>query len=106
MKKFGLAFSGDGFRASLYHLGLVRFLRDAGILSQVTHITSVSGGSILAAHLVLNWERYNGSSAEFDLAAPEILNPSRDTALDRAHWFFRCCQQEHDPRPTPAKIFL
>ena len=73
MKKFGLALSGGGFRASLYHLGLVRFLRDAGILSQVTHITSVSGGSILAAHLVLNWERYNGSSAEFDMAASEIL---------------------------------
>ena len=74
MKKIGLALSGGGFRASLYHLGLVRFLRDAGILSQVTHITSVSGGSILAAHLVLNWERYNGSSAEFDMAASEILN--------------------------------
>lgn len=106
MKKFGLALSGGGFRASLYHLGLVRFLRDAGILSQVTHITSVSGGSILAAHLVLNWERYNGSSAEFDLAAPEILNPSRDTALDRAHRFIRRCQQEHNPTSTPAKIFL
>jgi predicted acylesterase/phospholipase RssA len=74
MKKFGLALSGGGFRASLYHLGLVRFLRDAGILSQVTHITSVSGGSILAAHLVLNWERYNGSPAEFDMAASEILS--------------------------------
>ena len=68
MKKFGLALSGGGFRASLYHLGLIRFLRDAGILSQVTHITAVSGGSILAAHLVLNWERYNGSSAEFEMA--------------------------------------
>ena len=43
MKKIGLALSGGGFRASLYHLGLVRFLRDAGILSQVTHITSVCG---------------------------------------------------------------
>ena len=51
MKKLGLALSGGGFRASLYHLGLLRFLRDAGLLSQVTHITSVSGGSIMAAHL-------------------------------------------------------
>jgi len=51
MKKLGLALSGGGFRASLYHLGLLRFLRDAGILSQVTHITSVSGGSVTAAHL-------------------------------------------------------
>jgi predicted acylesterase/phospholipase RssA len=54
VKKIGLALSGGGFRASLYHLGLVRFLRDAGLLSQVSHITAVSGGSIIAAHLVLN----------------------------------------------------
>jgi predicted acylesterase/phospholipase RssA len=74
MKKIGLALSGGGFRASLYHLGLVRFLRDAGVLSQVSHITSVSGGSILAAHLVLNWDRYNGSANEFDAVASEFLS--------------------------------
>ncbi len=74
MKKIGLALSGGGFRASLYHLGLVRFLRDAGILPNVTHITSVSGGSIFAAHLVLNWGRYNGSASEFDAAASELLD--------------------------------
>src|SRR2546430_16843681 len=74
MKKIGLALSGGGFRATLYHLGLVRFLRDAGILSQVTHITSVSGGSIMAAHLALNWDRYNGEPKEFDAAASEFLD--------------------------------
>jgi predicted acylesterase/phospholipase RssA len=73
MKKIGLALSGGGFRASLYHLGVVRFLRDAGILPQVTHITAVSGGSILAAHLVLNWDRYNGAPSEFNAAAAELL---------------------------------
>jgi predicted acylesterase/phospholipase RssA len=73
MKKIGLALSGGGFRASLYHLGVVRFLRDAGILSQVTHITSVSGGSVLGAHLALNWDRYNGSPDEFDAVANELL---------------------------------
>jgi predicted acylesterase/phospholipase RssA len=74
MKKLGLALSGGGFRASLYHLGLLRFLRDAGILSQVTHITSVSGGSIMAAHLALNWGRYAGADREFDAAASEFLD--------------------------------
>lgn len=74
MNKIGLALSGGGFRAILYHLGLVSFLRDAGILPQVTHITSVSGGSIIAAHLVLNWDRYNGSPNEFDAAASELLS--------------------------------
>lgn len=74
MKKIGLALSGGGFRASLYHLGLIRFLRDADILSQVTHVTSVSGGSIIAAHLLLNWDRYNGSPEEFDAVASEFLS--------------------------------
>ncbi len=74
MKKIGLALSGGGFRASLYHLGLVRFLRDANILPNVTHITAVSGGSIFAAHLALNWGRYNGSVDEFDAAASELLD--------------------------------
>ncbi len=74
MKKIGLALSGGGFRASLYHLGLVRFLRDAKILPSVTHITSVSGGSIFAAHLVLNWDRYNGSASQFEAAAAELLS--------------------------------
>jgi len=74
MKKIGLALSGGGFRATLYHLGLVRFLRDADILRQVTHITSVSGGSIMAAHLALNWDRYTGSTEEFDKAASQLLD--------------------------------
>src|SRR6476620_637057 len=71
--KIGLALSGGGFRATLYHLGMVRFLRDAGILPNVTRITAVSGGSVFAAHLGLNWDRYNGSASDFDAAAAELL---------------------------------
>jgi predicted acylesterase/phospholipase RssA len=74
MNRFGLALSGGGFRAVLYHLGLIRFLRDAGVLSRVTHISAVSGGSIIAAHLALNWDRYNGAPTEFDAAASELIN--------------------------------
>ena len=72
--KIGLALSGGGFRATLYHLGMVRFLYDAGILPNVTDITAVSGGSIFAAHLCLNWDRYNASPSEFDAAASELLS--------------------------------
>jgi hypothetical protein len=61
------------FEPPYFHLGMIRFLREAAILPSVTHITSVSGGSILAAHLVLNWERYNGSLSEFDTAAAELI---------------------------------
>src|SRR6476659_2954454 len=72
--RLGLALSGGGFRSTLFHLGLIRFLRDADILRQVTHITSVSGGSIMAAHLVLNWHRYTGTPEEFDRAAAELID--------------------------------
>ncbi|OYW21636.1 MAG: hypothetical protein B7Z55_05595, partial [Planctomycetales bacterium 12-60-4] len=73
MARIGLALSGGGFRATLYHLGIVRFLKDAGVLPHVSDIASVSGGSILAAHLTLNWDRYNGSDEEFDEAVGEIV---------------------------------
>ena len=74
MPRLGLALSGGGLRATLFHLGVVRFLRDAGLLGEVTHIVSVSGGSILGAHLALNWARYNGSAAEFEAAASKIID--------------------------------
>jgi predicted acylesterase/phospholipase RssA len=72
-QRFGLALSGGGFRAVLYHLGVIRFLRDANLLPKVTHITSVSGGSVIGAHLALNWQRYCGSDQEFQEVSSELL---------------------------------
>ncbi|MGH7628034.1 MAG: patatin-like phospholipase family protein [Gemmatimonadales bacterium] len=46
-----LCLSGGGFRAALFHLGGLRRLNEVGLLSQVDTITSVSGGSIISAHL-------------------------------------------------------
>lgn len=47
----GLALSGGGFRATLFHLGSLRRLNELGVLTTVDTITSVSGGSIMAACL-------------------------------------------------------
>jgi NTE family protein len=47
-----LCLSGGGYRAALFHLGALRRLNEVGLLSQIDAISSVSGGSILAAHLV------------------------------------------------------
>lgn len=69
-----LALSGGGFRATLFHLGVIEHLRDAGVLSGVEEISSVSGGSICAAHLVLNWDRYNGTAEDFASARNELVN--------------------------------
>ena len=47
----GLAMSGGGYRASLFHLGSLRRLAELGVLDRVVHIASVSGGSITAGLL-------------------------------------------------------
>lgn len=47
MKKIGLALSGGGTRAMAFHCGVIRWLADTECLEQVTHISSVSGGSLL-----------------------------------------------------------
>lgn len=72
--KVGLALSGGGFRATLFHLGMIRFLRDAKVLKKVKRIVAVSGGSVLAADLVLNWEDYTGSDSAFEKAAQRLIS--------------------------------
>ncbi len=72
-RRVALALSGGGFRATLFHLGVISFLHDNGLLPQVQSVSAVSGGSVLGAHLVLNWERYVGNASSFDGAANEIV---------------------------------
>lgn len=47
--RMALALSGGGSRAMAFHLGCLRALNSAGLLDQVRTISSVSGGSVLAA---------------------------------------------------------
>ncbi len=68
-----LLLSGGGFRALLFHLGVVEALAEAGLLRQVRQVVGVSGGSILAAHLRLRWGDYVGGRRRFRRAARELL---------------------------------
>src|ERR1044072_1699241 len=72
-QRITLALSGGGFRATLFHLGVIRFLYEADLLRRVRRIASVSGGSVMAAHLVLNWEKYTGDAEGFDSAAQAVV---------------------------------
>lgn len=45
----GLALSGGGSRAIAFHLGCLRALQEKGILNRVRVLSSVSGGSVIAA---------------------------------------------------------
>ena len=53
----GLALSGGGFRATLFHLGALWRLNELGLLSRIDLISSVSGGAIVAGLLAARWSR-------------------------------------------------
>jgi predicted acylesterase/phospholipase RssA len=80
--QLGLALSGGGFRATLFHLGVVKALLDRGLLQNVRHITSVSGGSILAAHLVQHWRDYTRPET-FEKPARQIIELARSDVRGR-----------------------
>jgi NTE family protein len=69
-----LCLSGGGFRATLFHLGATCRLNELGLLSQVNTITSVSGGSILAAHLATSipWP-LRGPFSDWDTAVAQPM---------------------------------
>src|SRR5205807_4330917 len=72
--KIGLALSGGGFRATLFHLGVVAAFRQLRKLRDVGVVSCVSGGSIIGAHVVLNWQRYTSTDdAIFEQAAQELV---------------------------------
>jgi predicted acylesterase/phospholipase RssA len=61
--RIALCLSGGGFRATLFHLGVIKALREETgpslmPLKMVEEVYAVSGGSILAAHMLVNWSRY------------------------------------------------
>jgi predicted acylesterase/phospholipase RssA len=55
--KVGLALSGGGFRASLFHLGVLARLAEMDVLRFVEALSTVSGGSIVGAHYYLEVQR-------------------------------------------------
>jgi predicted acylesterase/phospholipase RssA len=72
--KVGLSLSGGGFRATLFHLGVVAAFRQLDHLKEVAVVSCVSGGSIIGGHLVLNWHRYiSDDDATFDQVARELV---------------------------------
>jgi len=45
-KRVGLALSGGGIRAAIFHLGVLEYLAESGLFSRIASISSVSGASL------------------------------------------------------------
>ena len=81
--KVGLALSGGGFRASLYHLGVLARLAEADLLRHVAAISTVSGGSMVGAayylrlrHLLQTTER--PTQADYERVVQELIEDFRE----------------------------
>ena len=76
-----LCLSGGGWRAALFHAGGLQRLNELGVLSQITTISTVSGGSVVAAGIVdaiatgaITWPQPGG---------PPVEIPGWDSITDR-----------------------
>jgi NTE family protein len=61
-KGIALALSGGGFRASLFHAGALRRMAEFGLLSQISKVSAVSGGSIVAGIWLNDISQYPDST--------------------------------------------
>ena len=71
----GLALSGGGFRATLFHLGAIWRLNEMALLSEIGQFSSVSGGSILAGLLAVRWSRLDFRNGVAVNLQDEIVAP-------------------------------
>lgn len=76
-----LCLSGGGYRAMVFHLGALWRLNELGYLPKLARISSVSGGSITAGVLGLNWNRlaFDPSGVAGGFQA-HLVGPIRDMA--------------------------
>jgi len=65
--RVGLALSGGGFRASLYHIGVLAKLAELDLLRHVEYLSCVSGGSIVGAHFYLEMRKLLAEKADQDI---------------------------------------
>ncbi|HYE63533.1 MAG TPA: patatin-like phospholipase family protein [Phycisphaerales bacterium] len=72
--------SGGGYRAMVFHVGMLWRLNDAGILKDVQRFSCVSGGSITGAVLGLHWPKLAGGGFSEAAFGEHVVTPVRRMA--------------------------
>ncbi len=80
--KLGLALSGGGFRASLFHIGMMAKLAEADLLRKVEVISCVSGGSILGAFYYLKLKEMLEQKNYHELGKQDYIDLVADIEKD------------------------
>jgi predicted acylesterase/phospholipase RssA len=72
--KVGVALSGGGFRASLFHIGVLAHLAERDALRHVEVLSCVSGGSIVGAHYYLELQRLLEQKQDRHITRDDYVN--------------------------------
>ena len=72
--KFGLGLSGGGFRAALFHLGVLARLAELDVLHRIEVISCVSGGSIIGAHYYLEVRKLLQTVSDEDITRQHYID--------------------------------
>lgn len=80
--KVGLALSGGGFRASLYHLGVLARLAEMDVLRSVEVLSTVSGGSIVGAQYYLEVKHLLETKADGEITREDYIELVRRLQRD------------------------
>lgn len=84
-KKIGLALSGGGHRAAVFHLGVLSYLADNELLENVNHLSTVSGGSVLMGLIYkLNKYEFPNSNTYLNNILPEIKGYFTNMSLTKS----------------------
>ena len=76
--KVGLALSGGGFRASLFHIGVLARLAELDMLRHVEVLSCVSGGSIIGALYYLKVRKLLESKPDNDITPADYIQIVRE----------------------------
>jgi NTE family protein len=100
--RIGLCLSGGGFRAMLFHAGVVWRLSELGLLRRVHVISGVSGGSIAAAMLGLSWSELDFDGDPDAALRRHFVDPLRHLA-DRTVDYWSLAKVLIDPRHSAGE---
>ncbi|HJU56609.1 MAG TPA: patatin-like phospholipase family protein, partial [Pyrinomonadaceae bacterium] len=72
--KVGLGLSGGGFRASIYHIGVLAKLAELDMLRRVEVLSCVSGGSIIGAHYYLEVRKLLQTKTDEEITREDYID--------------------------------
>lgn len=86
--KIGIALSGGGVRAAVFHFGMLARLAEDSLLEEITYVSTVSGGSLgMALILAHSKNSFPSSSHYFEFTVPRLKLLLTSVELGRSYLY-------------------